>query len=172
MSKNHKEILPEIIKWFSEDSLENWYASKLIENIFPSFSSDLESFLLSLVQKKDTKGLEIALHILEKYEGESFLYNVVREIIKLYPMDETLKNRLYRILSGIKGVVSGECGFLDAYKLKKEQIKNWLNDSSTEVKEFAVEYDKFLDELINHEKDRVDKQIAFRKREFDINSKT
>lgn len=172
LSKNHKEILPEIIKWFSEDSLENWYASKLIENIFPSFSSDLESFLLSLVQKKDTKGLEIALHILEKYEGESFLYTVVREIIKLYPMDETLKNRLYRILSGIKGVVSGECGFLDAYKLKKEQIKNWLNDSSTEVKEFAVEYDKFLDELINHEKDRVDKQIAFRKREFDINSKT
>lgn len=170
LSKNHKEILPEIIKWFSEeDQLENWYASKLIENILPSFGSDLERFLLILVQKNDTKNLNIVLQILEKYEGQSFLHNTVKEIIKLYPMDETLKTRLYRILSAIKGIVEGEYGFLDAYKLKKEQIKDWLTDSNAKVEEFAAGYDKHLDELINHEKNRADRQIAFRKREFEVN---
>ena len=169
LSKNHKEILPEIINWFSEeDQLENWYASKLIENIFPSFGPDLEHFLSVLVQKNDTKNLEIVLHILEGYEGQPFLHNIVKEIIKLYNMDEPLRMKLYRILSGVKGAVMGEYGFLDAYKLKKDQTKDWLNDSDAKVKEFAAGYDKHLNELINHEKNRADKEVAFRKKAFDI----
>jgi hypothetical protein len=108
LSKNYKEILPEIINWFSEeDKLENWYASELIENIFPSFGPDLEHFLLVLVQKNDTKNLEIVLQILEGYEGQPFLHNIIKEIIKLYNMDETLRMKLYRILSGVKGAVTG-----------------------------------------------------------------
>jgi hypothetical protein len=169
LSKNYKEILPEIIKWFSEeDQLENWYASKLIENIFPSFGPDLEHFLSVLVQKNDTKNLEIVLHILEGYEGQPFLHNIVKEIIKLYNMDEPLRMKLYRILSGVKGAVMGDYGYLDAYKLKKDQTKDWLNDSDAKVKEFAAGYDKHLNELINHEKDRADKEVAFRKKAFDI----
>jgi ppGpp synthetase/RelA/SpoT-type nucleotidyltranferase len=169
LSKNYKEILPEIIKWFSEeDQLENWYASKLIENIFPLFGPDLEHFLLVLVQKNDTKNLEVVLRILEGYEGQFFLHNVVKEIIKLYTEDEPLRIKLYRILSGVEGAVMGDYGYLDAYKLKKDQIKDWLNDSDTKVKEFAAGFVKHLNELINHEKERADKEVAFRKKAFDI----
>lgn len=169
LSKNHKEILPEIISWFSEkDQLENLYASKLIENIFPSFGPDLEHFLSVLVQDNDPKNLEIVLRILEEYEGQPFLHNIAKEIIKLYNMDESLRTKLYRILSAVKGAVMGEYGFLDAYKLKKEQIKDWLNDPDPKVKEFAIGYDERLNELINHEKKRADKEVTFRKKTFDI----
>lgn len=34
--------------------------------------------------------------------------------------------------------------------------------------EFAAGYDKHLDELINREKDRADKEVALRKKAFDI----
>ena len=109
LSKNHKEILPEIISWFSEkDQLENLYASKLIENIFPSFGPDLEHFLSVLVQNNDPKNLEIVLHILEEYEGQPFLHNIAKEIIKLNNMDESLRTKLYRILSAVKGAVTIE----------------------------------------------------------------
>ncbi len=169
LSTNHKEILPEIIKWFSEeDQLANWYASKLVENIFPSFGSDLESFLLTLVKKNDKKDLKIVLHILEEYEGQPFLHNIIKEIIKLHPMDKELRATLYQILSKIGGVVGGEYGFLDAYKRKKEETRSWLTDISAEVKGFAAEYHKHLDELINQQKDRADKEITFRKREFEV----
>ena len=169
LSKNHKEILPEIINWFSEeDELENWYATKLIANIFPSFAPDLEHFLSFLVQKKDKKNLEIVLTILEQYRGETSIHKIVKEIIELYDIDETLRMRLYQILSEVKGVVTGEYGFLDAYKLKKEQTKDWLNDSDAKVKGFAAGYDKHLNELINREKNRADKEVAFRKKAFDI----
>lgn len=169
LSKNPKEILPEITNLFSEeDHLQNWYATKLIVNIFPSFGPDLEHFLSVLVQKNDTKNLEIVLNILERYEGQPFMHNIVKEIIKLYNVDETLRMRLYKILSGVKGAVAGDYGFLDAYKLKKNQIKDWLNDFDAKIKEFAAGYDKHLDELINREKDRADKEVAFRKKAFDI----
>jgi hypothetical protein len=172
LSKNHREILPEIIKWFSkEDKLANWYASELIGNIFPSFGCDLESFLLTLVRKNDKKDLEIVLHILKKYGGQPFLHNTIKEIIRLYPMDEKLRTTLCQILSEIKGALIGEYGFLDAYKLKKEETKGWLTDSNAEIRGFAAEYHKHLDGLINNEKDRTDKEITFRKREFEVDRK-
>jgi ppGpp synthetase/RelA/SpoT-type nucleotidyltranferase len=169
LSKNHEEILPEIVKWFSkEDPLTNWYASQLIGNIFPSFGPDLESFLLHLVRKNDKKDLEIVLRILDRYGGQPFLHNSIKEIIRLCPMDETLRTTLCQILSQIKGAVMGEYGFLEIYKLKKKETEGWLTDSNAEIRGFGVEYHRHLDGLINKEKARADKETAFRKREFEI----
>ena len=62
----------------------------------------------------------------------------------------------------------GDYGFPDAYKLKKDQTKDWVNDAELKVKQFADGYDKYLNKLINHEKDRADKEVTFRKKNFDI----
>lgn len=160
----------EYTKWLSDKhQIENWYATKLIEIIFPAFGSDLELFVLELVHCNDVKTLEIALQILGRYEGEPSIHKAIKEIIKLYSLDKDLKITLFRLLSGIKGLVGGEYGFLDAYKLKKEQTIGWLEDPDDQVRKFTEEYLAYLDKLINEEKSRVDKQITFEKREFDIN---
>lgn len=169
LSKNAKETLHEIVKWFSkEDQLANWHASNLIRNIFPSFNSDLESSLLALVKKRDKKNLRIVLQILEKYDGQPFLHNTVKEIVKIHPMNEKLEATLFHILSDVRAIISGEYGFYDILKMKKEETKDWQNDSNAEIREFAVKYHKFLDKRIIHEKDRVDKEIAFRERKFEV----
>ncbi len=168
LSNSYREILPEIIKWFSkENTLENWYASKLIENIFPSFGSELESFILCLI-KENSSNVKIALNILERYEGEPFIHDTVKEIIRNNQMTDELKTRLFIILSEPKGVVSGEYGLLDAYKTRREQVLSWLSDPNADIKKFAKEYIEYLYRVINQEKDRTDKRIAFEKREFDL----
>ena len=115
LSMKPAEILPEITKWLSDKhQIENWYATKLIEIIFPSFGSDMEPFVLELIHSNDVKTLEMALQILRRYEGEPSIHKAIKEIIKLYSLDKDLKITLFRLLSGIKGVVGGEYGFLDA----------------------------------------------------------
>ena len=169
LSKNSKEILPEIIKWFSDDDpLANWHASSLINNIFPSFNSDLERILLTLVKGCDKKDLRIVFHILNKYGGKPFIHETIKEIIKTHTLDEKLKANLYHNLSAVKEVTMGDYGFYDALKLKKEETKDWLTDPNAKIRDFVVEYQKFLDTRIKSEKDRVDKEITFRKREFEV----
>ncbi|MBN1784299.1 MAG: RelA/SpoT domain-containing protein [Candidatus Bathyarchaeota archaeon] len=172
LSKNGQEILPEIIKWFSEqDSFVDWYAAKFIHNVFPSFAPSLERFLLDLVRKHTKKNLRIVLHILKRYDGQPFLHKVVKEIIKGYPLDEKLKNNIYYILSEVRALIGGEWGYRDALKQKMEETKDWLTDANAEIREFAGEYHKYLEKRIAHEEDRVKKESTFRKRDFDLSRK-
>jgi len=171
LSKNGQEILPEIVKWFSNhDQLANYYASRLIQNIFPLFDSNLESFLVNLTKKRSKKNLGIVLNILEKYDGQPFLHPVLREIIRVYPLDEKLNANLYHVLSKT-GVIIGEYGRCDDLKQKIEETRDWLTDSNAKIKEFACEYHKYLDKLIAREKDEVAKETTFRQREFEIDHK-
>lgn len=169
LAKFPEIVLPEVTAWLSdEDPLKKWLAGKLIENIFPSFGNSIEQFVLSLTRKKDAKSLDAVLRILEHYEGEPFVHNIVKEILLLHPIDEALRERLYHILSSTKGIIRGKYGFFDAYKLKKQQLIDWLNDSNTLIKEFTRGFIDYLDQLMDHEKNKVDKEVAFRKREFEM----
>ena len=167
LAKNYNIILPEIIKWFSEDDIEKWHASLLIKNIFPSFGPNLGKTILDLVKTKRKENLMIVLHILEKYKGETFLHDIIKEIIKLYPLDKKLIRILYRILSNI-GVVSGEYGILEAHERKKKETEDWLTDQEPKIQKFTKGYHTHLDQFIDIEKDRVSKEITFRKKEFEM----
>jgi hypothetical protein len=124
--------------------------------------------MVSLIRNKDQSSLDTALRILDHYEGEPTTFNALKEIIAEYTITEELKIRLFHILSGIKGVVGGDYGFCDAYKLKIEQANSLLNDPNPIVKQFAIDYVSYLRSLIITEKDRVDKQVSFRDREFEM----
>jgi len=172
LAKNWKKVIPEVIKWFSKDDyLKNWHASHLFKNIFPEFSSEIEDYLINLIKKKQKDKLMIVLHILEKYEGKVFLHNAIKEIIKLYSLDKKLISSLYRILSNI-GLVSGQYGISEAYKKRKEETMNWLTDTNAKIKSFAKGYHNYLDKMINIEEDRVDKEILFMEKKFEMNSKS
>lgn len=63
------------------------------------------------------------------------------------------------------GVVSGEYGFVDALQKKLGSIEDWKKDRIKKVREFALEYEQFLLERIEAEKDRADEDVALRKRD-------
>jgi len=167
LSQNAKVVIEEILKWFKkEDWLSYWEGGHLLQAIFPAFHQELEEQLIKLLRSRNKNKAKIVLYILRSYKGETFLHNVCKEFIKQYPKSKKYKQEMFTILSQM-GVVSGEYGFVEGYKRKKQEIQDWKKDKSKVIKNFAQQYENYLSKRIDYEKKRVDEDIEIRKREFE-----
>jgi len=167
LGKNAGIIIPEILKWFKKkDSLIYWKASHLIEAIFPIFDEVLEKELIKLIRSKNKKNIRIVFDILHAYQGEEFLHNICKELIKEYPENDDYHERIFFVLSQM-GAVSGEYGFVEGFKRKKKEIQSWKKDKNKAIQLFVKKYEDFLDNRILYEKKQADEDIELRKRRFD-----
>jgi len=167
LSENAEIVVPEILKWFAKkDYLLYWEGSHLIQAIFPTFDKVLEEELIKLIKSKNNKKVGIVFNILRAYKGEDFLYNVCKELIKEYPKNEDYRKKIFMVLSQM-GVVSGEYGFVEGFKKKKEEIQSWKKDKNKEIQLFVKEYEDHLEKRILYEKKQADEVIELRKRRFD-----
>jgi ppGpp synthetase/RelA/SpoT-type nucleotidyltranferase len=161
-------VIDSLLKWFKEkDRIHHFEAAHLLNIIFPQFDDTLEKICIKFIKSSDERAIETVFGILGAYEGEKFLLKTCKAIIKKYPKNTGFKKELFRVLSKT-GTVSGEYGFVEAYKKKKELIKEWYKDKSKDVKQFYKEYIKFLDKMILYEKKEADEEIDFMKREYGI----
>ena len=167
LSKNTEIVVPEILKWFKKkDSLLHWEGSRLVEAIFPVFNKSLEEELIKLIKSKNKKNIRIVFNILRAYKGEEFLYNVCKELIKEHPENDDYHEEIFIVLSQM-GVVSGEYGFAEGFKKKKEEIQSWKKDKNKAIQLFVKKYEDYLDKRILYEKKQADEDIELRKRRFD-----
>jgi hypothetical protein len=167
LSKNAKIIVPEILKWYNKKyGLFYWEARHLIRAIFPIFNEVLEKKLIEFIKSKEGRKVEIVIRILRAYKGEEFLHNICKEWIKEYPKNEDYHKEIFIILSQT-GVVSGEYGFVEEFKKKKEEIQSWKKDKNKAIQLFVKKYEGFLDKRILYEKKQADEVIELRKRQFD-----
>lgn len=139
--------------------------ARLLKNIFPNFSPEFQQKLLEVVQSREEKDLLFVMAILSNYEGNPIIHNVCKELVKILPDGSDLANELTNILQST-GVVSGEYGFLKAYKQKIEEIQPWLQDESPKVKEFTQNYIANLEKHIENEQKRADEQRILRKHQY------
>lgn len=137
----------------------------LLKTIFPQFSPEFEIELLSLVDEGGDDNLEFVLAVLRNYEGQTFIHNICKAIVKKIPTNSQFRTEVSIALQNT-GVVSGAYGFAEAYERKKTEIHDWLNDPSDIVKEFATWYVEGLNQMIAAERQRADEQIALRKQRF------
>ena len=138
----------------------------LLKTIFPQFSPEFESELLSLVDEGGDGNLEFVLAVLRNYEGQTFIHNVCKAIVKQVPADSQYRTEVAVALQNT-GVVSGAYGFAEAYDRKKMEMQAWLNDPSDKVKKFAVWYIDGLDAMSAADRKRADEEIALRKQRYD-----
>ena len=173
LRQNEARIIPTLLAWFSKGGKKNkwlfrWEASHLMEEIFSSFSPIFEQSLIDLVNNKGKDGLDIVLSIINKRKGEDFLFDIVKAIAEKYhghaKYDE-IQGSLFGSMSQT-GVVMGEDGFVRAYEAKKVEIQKLKTDPLATVKNFAVEYEKYLNIRIMHERKRAEESVEIRKREF------
>ena len=139
--------------------------ARLLKNIFLNFPPEFQQKLLEVVQSKEEKDLLFVMAILRNYEGNTIIHNVCKEIVQILPDGSNLSNELRLILQST-GVVSGEYGFVKAYKQKIDEIQPWLQDDSPMVKEFAQNYIANLEERIEYEQKRADEDIILRKHQY------
>lgn len=163
-------VVPEIVGWFSEkDWLFQWEASHFLQAIFPVFDKALESEIIKLVKKGGDKNAKIVISLMRAYKGEPFLHGVCKKFIKKYHSAKYEKE-MFIILSQT-GVVSGEYGFVEAYKAKRQEIQDWKKDKNKTIRSFVKKYEvkkyeAYLAMRIVYEQKRADEDIEMRKREF------
>lgn len=138
----------------------------LLKAIFPEFSPEFETELLSLVEEGGDQNIEFVLAVLRNYEGQTFIHNVCKAIVKNVPADSQFRNEVSIALLST-GVVSGAYGFAEAYERKKMEMHDWLNDPSDVIREFAAWYVEGLNKMIAADRQRADEEIALRKQRFD-----
>jgi hypothetical protein len=64
------------------------------------------------------------------------------------------------------GVVHGEFGFVDAFRAKKDLLKNWLEDERPQVKAYAEEHMRYLDNRIASETRSAENDTAMRRLKY------
>lgn len=138
----------------------------LLKTIFPKFSMEFESELLSLVDEGGDGNLEFVLAVLRNYEGQTFIHKICKAIVKQVPADSQYRTEVSVALQNT-GVVSGAYGFAEAYERKKAELQEWLNDPSEKVKEFAAQYIVGLEAMSAADRQRADEEIALRKQRYD-----
>ncbi|MBI5634100.1 MAG: RelA/SpoT domain-containing protein [Nitrospirae bacterium] len=165
LQKRANVVVRAIVGWFSEkDWLFQWEASHFLQAIFPTSDKALESEMINLVKKGWDKNAKIVISVLRAYKGEPFLHGVCKEFIKRYHSERYIKE-MFIILSQT-GVVSGEYGFVEAYKAKRHEIQDWKKDKNKTIRLFVKKYEAYLDRRIAYEHKRTDEDIEMRKREF------
>lgn len=137
----------------------------LLQTIFPNFSAEFQTELLTFVTAGGEENLQFVLAILRNYEGQPFIHNVCKEILKREPNNADVRSELYISLQNT-GVVTGEYGFAEAYERKKTEIQYWLDDADKTIRDFAAWYVERLDQMIASDRQRADEEIALRKQRF------
>ncbi|UAL47736.1 RelA/SpoT domain-containing protein [Sutcliffiella horikoshii] len=160
-------ILPQIIQWFNKSEwLYQWEAAQLIKNIFPNFEQPLQEFLNTLIFNGEANEAKIVLRVIKEYEGSPVTYEVCKNLIRTNVGNKEMMQELMSALTQT-GVVSGEYGFVEAYKQIKKEVRKWQRgEKSQEIKTFVVEFMRYINPLILHEIRRADKNIEMMKRRY------
>ncbi len=104
--------------------------------------------------------------ILQNYQGEISTYVILKEIVSRFP-DDARKMNGVRVSVDCTGVVSGELGFVETWRAKKESLTEWLADERPAVKSFAEKHIAELELMISSEQRRTESEREIRKRSYD-----
>jgi hypothetical protein len=64
-------------------------------------------------------------------------------------------------------MVSGEFGFVEAYRVKKAQIATWLSEPRPQVRSFAMRSIRRLEQSIAAEQRRAEQNKEMRRRQYE-----
>lgn len=149
--------------WFEVNPQHFTYdGARLIASVFPQLSNGLEVRMAALIAGGKERDLEFALGILSAFEGQEFVYKLVRSIVAALKPGSQLLNEARSALSA-SGVISGEFGSAELYARRKEWLEPWLADPSENVRIFATEQIHELNQLIAGEIRSAEASIAMRK---------
>ena len=153
--------------WLQADgsALFVYRGGKLIADVFPNVTAELEDILLGVISPQDRASLELVIGILRNYEGQTFTHRILQALVDaLEPGDPLLAH--VRIALEETGVMRGEFGAVEAYQRKRDEVHGWLSDSRQRVVLFADNYIRELERIIAFEQRRAENELEMRKHEF------
>jgi hypothetical protein len=150
----------------SDDRMFRYTFGRLTAAAFPTLTEPLKAKFLSFINERTREDLAFVIQVLSGYSGSQFVDDLCKEIVRRLDPNDRLQDDLSLMLQST-GVVSGEFGFVDAYKKKREQLMPWLSDPDANVRLFAQKHIAGLDRHISAEQRRSEEDLEMRKRQYD-----
>ncbi|HSL02816.1 MAG TPA: PilZ domain-containing protein [Nitrospiraceae bacterium] len=169
LSKDPELAISKGLSWFAQDREQfRFRGGSLLSRAFPNCTPEFATALAKLVEAGGDTEADFSLAILQNHPGETSTYVVLKEIVSRFPNDA---RKMGGVLISINstGVVSGEFGLADAWRIKKESLRHWLTDERRAVKAFAEKHMAELDRMIAAEWRRVEAEREMRNRSNDEN---
>ena len=91
---------------------------------------------------------------------------MLKEVVSRFADDAGKMTRV-RISIDTAGLVSGDLGFVVAWRAKKESLTEWLSDERPAVKAFAERHLAQLDVMIASEQRRAEAEREMRNRSYE-----
>lgn len=142
----------------------SYRGARTVKSAFPEFKA-LEMLMKGYIETGNDNDLEFVLGVLRIYEGSPAILNVCREIIKTVPEHSRVWNEVAAAIEST-GVVGGEYGMVEAYKIRIEHLSSWMSDESERIRNFAAWLTEGLQSLVEQETQRVDRGIELRKYQY------
>ena len=163
LSQYPELVVNAAFNWYKKSpDLFQYRGARIVTKTFPEFDERVEQRLLQLVQTRNHEELDFVISTMRDYKGQRFLHKICREIVILDEGQGTYSGDVEIVLQEA-GVVHGEFGFVNLYKQKKDEIKDWLEDPELAVQEFAKKYIHMLDLQIASEQRRAEEDLELRK---------
>jgi hypothetical protein len=170
LSKDAALAVSIVRRWYGEDSnLFRFLGGRLLSTAFPNFGPEIADALGELVTNGTSADADFVLAVMESYDGEPAIHEVLKRIVAKYPNDEG-KLAGVSISFDSTGVVSGEFGYVDAIRRKKSAIEPWLSDHRPEVRAFAEQYVREADLRIADEQRRAERDLPGRHRQSGLHA--
>ncbi|CAN5421264.1 hypothetical protein BH10PSE6_BH10PSE6_05260 [soil metagenome] len=169
LSKDPELAILKGMSWFVRDpKLFRFRGGRLLSSAFPNCTSEFAAALAALVKTANDgdREAQFALAILQNYDGEVSTHPVLKEIVSRFSDDADIMDAV-RISIENTGVVSGELGFADASRFRKEALAEWLTDERPVVRTFAKKLISEFDVTIASEQRRAETEREMRKRNYD-----
>jgi hypothetical protein len=167
LSKDPHLAISKGLLWFALNGEEfRFRGGRLLSRAFPNCTPEFAAALAELVKAGGETEADFSLAILQNYLGETSTYVVLKEIVSRFPHDDRKMSGV-RISLDSTGVVSGEFGLADAWRVKKESLMHWLTDERQAVTAFAEQHMAELDRMIAAECRRIEAERERRNRSND-----
>ena len=167
LSKDPQLAISKGLSWFAQDREQfRFRGGELAQQSVSQLPPGIRCRACRVSQSGGDTEADFSLAVLQNYPGETSTYVVLKEIVSRFSHDD-------RKMSGVRisidsiGVVSGEFGLADAWRVKKESLRGWLTDERQAVKAFAEKHIAELDRMIAAEWRRVEAERAMRNRSND-----
>jgi phage replication-related protein YjqB (UPF0714/DUF867 family)/ppGpp synthetase/RelA/SpoT-type nucleotidyltranferase len=164
LSKDPQLAISKGLSWFASDrKLFQFRGGRLLSNAFPRCTPEFAAALVELVKAGDDAEADFALAILWNYHGEISTHIVLKEIVARF-FDDDRKMSGIRAAIGNTGVVSGELGFAEAWRARRESLTEWLSDERSAVADFAAKHIAKLNLRIasEHRSAEIEKEMRSR----------
>ena len=167
LSKDPQVAISKGLSWFARDrELFQFRGGRLLSSAFPNCTPEFAAALATVVEDGGDTEADFALATLQNYNGETSTHIVLKEIVSRFS-DDTSKMSRVRASIDSTGMVSGELGFAEAWRAKKESLTEWLVDDRPAVKAFAERHIGELDLMIASEHRRAEAESEMRNRSYD-----